>query len=249
MKKVCDVCGKPSGIYPLCPDCFQLKDQWKIVKCEDCGKWHLINKPCDCNKNSKHNKKIYFDDDNYFEDDFFDEEDIISECIICKNEANGFLFCRTCYYKYKNKSILLQINNCKDITLLDESYEGKHSCADGHIVKSKSEVLIDNYLFYHKIQHAYEKALPIDDNEEHDLHPDFYLPEYDLYIEHWGYNESNPEYIKQKEYKLKKYKELKITLICTNEKDMANIEATLDRKLKKVKKGEIDYAENDQLKF
>lgn len=64
----------------------------------------------------------------------------------------------------------------------------------GNIVKSKSEMIIDNWLFDHNIPHAYEKILPIDADQRHDLHPDFCLPGYgddtdDIYIEYWGYNE------------------------------------------------------------
>lgn len=32
----------------------------------------------------------------------------------------------------------------------------------GNIVKSKSEMIIDNWLFDYNIPHAYEKILPID---------------------------------------------------------------------------------------
>ena len=34
-------------------------------------------------------------------------------------------------------------------------------------------MIIDNWLFDHNIPHAYEKKLPIDADENHDLHPDF----------------------------------------------------------------------------
>ena len=57
---------------------------------------------------------------------------------------------------------------------------------DGHIVKSKSEREIDNFLNQYKIRHYYEHELSIDDNPEHSIHPDFYLPDLDVYIEHWG---------------------------------------------------------------
>ena len=44
----CQVCGKPSGFYPLCPACFRLKDEGKIVKCAKCEKWHRVDEACDC---------------------------------------------------------------------------------------------------------------------------------------------------------------------------------------------------------
>ena len=123
---------------------------------------------------------------------------------------------------------------------MDAAYEGTYTCNDGHAVKSKSELAIDNYLFGEKIAHSYEAAIPIDAAPEHDLHPDFYLPDRDIYIEHWGFDESNTKYTETKKYKIEKYKELKLTIICTTEKDMNNIQASLSRKLKFCKPGEIN---------
>lgn len=170
----------------------------------------------------------------------------VAKCIACGKETKpGYLFCPVCYKKYVNKKLLVEITNCKEIIILDDSYEGKFTCTDGHIVKSKSEMIIDNWLFEHNIPHAYEKALPIDADEKHDLHPDFCLPGYeddkdDVYIEYWGYNDKNIEYTKSKNYKMKIYKEQKVTVICLEEKDMMDITTSLTRKLKYYKKGEIN---------
>jgi hypothetical protein len=170
----------------------------------------------------------------------------IVKCIACGKETKpGFLFCTGCYKKYNDKKLLVEITNCKEITILDDSYEGKYTCTDGHIVKSKSEMIIDNWLFDKGIPHAYEKRLPIDADESHDLHPDFYLPGYgddpdDIYIEYWGYNESNIKYTESKNYKLKEYKKQKVTVICLEEKDMMDINASMNRKLKFYTKGTIN---------
>lgn len=226
MRKICEICGNPSGMYPLCPACFKLRDEGKIEKCSVCGKWHKINEPCNCKEQKK-------------EEPIVKNEEPHHGCILCGKDANEFLFCKSCYQKYKNKSLLLKINKCTEIEILDESYEGLYTCKDGHVVKSKSEREIDNYFFDHKIAHAYEKALEIDGE---DFHPDFYLPEKKIYLEHWGYDESNSEYTKIKKYKLEKYKKEGITLICTYEKyDAKDIEFALDKKLKNYKEGEINF--------
>jgi len=175
------------------------------------------------------------------------EETAAGKCIACgKQTKSGFFFCRDCYHKYKDKRLLIEIRNCKDITILDDSYEGSYNCDDGHVVKSKSEMIIDNYLFEKGIPHAYEKTLPIDENANHDLHPDFFLPNFrnngiDVYIEHWGYNENNIKYTESKKYKLAKYKEKGITLICTNEKDMSDPKTALKRKLEYYKNNIINF--------
>lgn len=161
-----------------------------------------------------------------------------SRCITCGKNTDGLLFCNSCYHKYKNKELLFKVTKCSSVELLDEDYEGKYTCADGHIVKSKSEMLIDNYLFNHNIQHAYEKGLFYGKEKNETIYPDFTLPNYlgvgkDVYIEHWGFNENNMHYTQSKKFKIEKYKELKKTLICTYEEDINEIDANLDRKLNK----------------
>lgn len=49
MAKTCVICGKPSGMYPLCREHLQMKADGKVIKCEDCGTWHLANEPCQPN--------------------------------------------------------------------------------------------------------------------------------------------------------------------------------------------------------
>lgn len=235
----CQVCGKPSGFFPLCKECNSLKDKGKVTKCEDCGKWYIKNEGCKCHASKKENKLptpcISQTASNLEE----------NACILCKNPTNnGFLFCKDCYYKYKNKTLLLKITNCTEIEMLDESYEGIYTCKDGHIVKSKSEREIDNFLFDRNIKHVYEKTVYTDNTLQHFIKPDFYLNEQDVYLEHWGYNDDNIKYTQQKEYKLNFYRSAKMTVICTYEKsDAKDIESVLEFKIKNFKKGEINFEE------
>ena len=239
----CKICGKPSGYYPLCPEHFKQKEQGKIVKCDECGEWHYVDQPCSCRKQSQKSKP---QKESIIEDNIEEPAAVVVNqsnkyrCLVCGAESNGMLFCSECYGKYHKKKLLFSIQNCSIVTLLDESYEGIHRCADGHIVKSKSEAMIDDYLFRHHIAHAYERVVPIDNNPEHNLHPDFYLTEQDIYIEHWGFDETNAKYTQAKQYKIQKYKELGLTVICTTEKDTSNLEANLDRKIKFCERGKVN---------
>ena len=235
-----------------------MKTEGKIVKCENCGKWHLVDEQCECQKQQNDTPKQSeqakqpIGHTEQFEDSNQNNKFTISEnepkCITCGKTTNGYLFCKDCYSKYKNKELLLKIKNCTEIELLDDYYEGVFTCEDGHIVKSKSERTIDDYLFEHKIPHAYERAFSIDEDPKHDLHPDFCLPNFngkgiDVYIEHWGFNDNNIQYTKTKKYKLPIYKNCNITLICTNEKDMKDPKTALERKLKFYKEGIINFDE------
>ncbi len=55
-------------------------------------------------------------------------------------------------------------------------------------VRSLEEVAIANYLYLNGINYEYEKVYPYDDekNNRKLYRPDFYLPDYDIYIEHFG---------------------------------------------------------------
>lgn len=255
MNKECQVCGeKAFSYYPLCKKHLQMKSEGLVIKNEKTGKWELkrlfnpiITKTIDKTKNEDKNKT---------EETKINKNNVItineenkSKCITCGRTTNGLLFCSSCYHKYKDKDLLFKITNCSNVELLDESYEGRYTCKDGHIVKSKSERDIDNYLFEHNILHAYEKKLSYGANENEVLHPDFYLQDYlgkgkHVYIEHWGYEENNIQYTKTKKFKMPKYQELGITLVCTYEKPDANdIESALDRKLKRefIKENQINF--------
>ena len=248
----CPICGQPTRVYMgnARKDrlCGKHADELKAGKLILNEAGLFIEPKTGTILNTKYEKvKVSLDKKTEEVKDSKEEADaVVVKCIACGKETkNGNLFCGACYHKFKDKKLLVEISKCKEITILDDSYEGKFTCADGHIVKSKSEMIIDNWLFDHNIPHAYEKKLPIDRDEKHDLHPDFCLPGYgddtdDIYIEYWGYNEKNIEYTKSKNYKMKIYKELKVTVICLEEKDIMDISASLSRKLKFYKKGQIN---------
>ena len=72
----------------------------------------------------------------------------------------------------------------------------------GEIVKSYGEMEIANYLFSNNINYEYESLYkyPTDTSEYGAYHPDFYLPDYNIYIEYFGIDrEGNvPSYYKSR---------------------------------------------------
>lgn len=60
-------------------------------------------------------------------------------------------------------------------------------------VKSPAELEIANFLFENGIKYEYEKPLHI---KRQTIHPDFYLPEYDIWIEHFGIHRHKNDKIK-----------------------------------------------------
>ena len=114
-------------------------------------------------------------------------------------------------------------------------------CIDGHIVKSKGELIIDNYLFIHGINHFYEKTIRVNG---HPIKYDWYLPDIKLYIEYWGYY--GKEYEARKREKIKLYDKGKLDLLSIENVMFDNIYKNLDEKIGKF----IDLKElNNQMKY
>ncbi|SEQ49130.1 hypothetical protein SAMN05216232_2599 [Virgibacillus subterraneus] len=109
-----------------------------------------------------------------------------------------------------------------------EKFEAKHRSADGHYVRSRAEMLIDNWLYMSEIVHAYERKLPI----EEDVYTDFYLPIGKVYIEYWGL-EDEPKYAKRKQEKLRIYEKYGFNLIELHDADIQNLDDILPKKLLK----------------
>ncbi len=99
---------------------------------------------------------------------------------------------------------------------------------DGHMVRSRAEVIIDNALYDYKLVHAYERKVPI----EEDLYSDFFLPAEGVYIEYWGM-EHDEKYRERKKVKLDLYKKNELKLIELTDEDLANLDDHLPRKLLK----------------
>jgi|WetSurMetagenome_2_1015567.scaffolds.fasta_scaffold126392_2 hypothetical protein len=113
-------------------------------------------------------------------------------------------------------------NNLKNFR---RNYPADFRAEDGHIVRSLSEALIDNWLFNNNYLHCYEKKLPVKEN----VICDFYLKDKDIYIEFWGMK--NDEYIQKKEQKLEIYKKNNLKLISLEINDIADIDSILPQKI------------------
>lgn len=109
-----------------------------------------------------------------------------------------------------------------------EKFEAKHRAADGHYVRSRAEMLIDNWLYMSEIVHAYERKLPI----EEDIYCDFYLPVGKVYIEFWGL-ENDEKYSERKRKKLEIYNKYGFNLIELGDFDIQKLDDILPKKLLK----------------
>ena len=107
-----------------------------------------------------------------------------------------------------------------------KKYPANYRCMDGHYVRSRAEVMIDNWLYTNGIAHAYERKLPI----ESDVYSDFYIKSGNVYIEFLGM-ESDAKYAKRKAKKQQEYAEHEFNLIELNDNDLNHLDDILPRKL------------------
>ena len=222
----CPICGEPTLIYMgnarkdrLCrKHAKDLKDGL-IERCSNCGKWHKTGETCSCQQHAENKKS-----DNEL------------TCIICGQPSNGKHFCYECWKKYRDKSIDIRISNCSSIQILDEYGTKSIRAKDGRLVRSLSEKIIIDYFFDNFIRVVYEKTIPYtnEKGEEKELHPDFYLTDYDLYIEFNGL--TNKAYLKMKDYANKIYKEKGLKVEILESSDLGDIEVTMEKLLSKYPK-------------
>ncbi len=219
----CPICGKPTNVYMgrtrkdgLCREHGMQANKGEIVQCPDCGKWNEKDLVCDCKKIKEgNNVKIH------------------KKCLFCDNETeNGNLFCKEHYFKYKDKAITVIIKNLKEFNVIDEYGNRDVKTANGMYVRSQQEKIIYDELYNRGIRVEYEHTIFYkDENDEtKPLHPDFFLPDYKLFIEHWGYeNTKDKKYIETKKFKEKIYKEQGFKIAGTTSEDIKDIKTAIDK--------------------
>jgi hypothetical protein len=109
-----------------------------------------------------------------------------------------------------------------------ERFPARFRATDGHMVRSRAEMLIDNWLYMQGIVHAVERKLPI----EEDVYCDFYLPTGKVYIEYWGL-ENDPKYAARKADKQAIYERYGLNLVDLVDDDIMGLDDVLPRLLLK----------------
>ena len=105
--------------------------------------------------------------------------------------------------------------------------QSRYKSDSGDLVKSRAELIIANWLFYHEISFVYEKKPPINKR----LVSDFWLSKFDIYIEFWGLETSG--YIKRKKAKIKIYKKNHIRLIQMNDDSLRDLSTFFKKEFEK----------------
>jgi hypothetical protein len=98
---------------------------------------------------------------------------------------------------------------------------------DGTLVQSHGERMIAEYLDEHSIDYRYDERFRIIDGMA--IRPDFYLPEFDVYIEYWGMDTADYKIGMLKKQKL--YQQQGKKLISLHFKDKGRLKEVLEHKL------------------
>ena len=113
----------------------------------------------------------------------------------------------------KNLGEIYEIESGYDLETIKSKYTNYQTLKNNHNlntlknekVKSYEELVIANYLFINGINYEYETSYKYDTSTSkyRQYHPDFYLVDYDIYLEHFGINEQGraPQYSKIEEQK------------------------------------------------
>lgn len=102
-------------------------------------------------------------------------------------------------------------------------HRGGHVTLGGEVVQSKPELRIANFLFKRGVRYVYEMDIP-------GATPDFYLPDWNVVIEHWGMDHSR--YREKRAMKTRLYRSRGYVLVETEKKDVPHLERVLESRLR-----------------
>jgi hypothetical protein len=105
----------------------------------------------------------------------------------------------------------------------------------GEVVKSRSEKRIADYFTNNGIRYVYEWRAQTDALlfKRTFAHPDFYLPDYNVYIEYWGLVAVSKDYRRIMKWKMAQYRANRIRYISIYPDNMDNLDWIFRAKFKK----------------
>lgn len=93
-------------------------------------------------------------------------------------------------------------------------------------MKSRAEQRIADYFTRNGIRYVYEKGAQTDALifKQTFAHPDFYLPDYNVYVEYWGLVDKSREYQRNMKWKMAQYHKNRIKFISIYPRNMENLD-------------------------
>jgi len=132
-----------------------------------------------------------------------------------------------------------------------KKYGIKSVSSKGEEVKSIAEKKITDYFVNHKINYVYEQEAKMPQTlnfirkkklflfSEGISHPDFYLPDYNVYVEYWGLVDAEDsrlriKYVRSMKWKMAQYHKNNIKFISIYPSNLSNLDWIFRKKFKEV---------------
>jgi len=108
----------------------------------------------------------------------------------------------------------------------EKEYGTPSTTLRGEQVKSKAEKQIADYFANSGVRYAYEWGAQTNAIifKRTFAHPDFYLPDYNVYVEYWGLVSASKDYRRIMKWKMKQYRENKIRFISIYPDNLKNLD-------------------------
>ena len=118
----------------------------------------------------------------------------------------------------------------------EKEYGTPSTTLRGEKVKSKAEKQIADYFANSDIRYAYEWKAQTNAVifKRTFAHPDFYLPDYNVYVEYWGLVSASKDYRRIMKWKMKQYSENNIRFISIYPDNLQNLDWIFRAKFRKV---------------
>jgi RecJ-like exonuclease len=157
----------------------------------------------------------------------------ITKCNNCGIWKEGDMpLCKECWLKEKKetqkKSGNYQATQSEnEENSFRQKFKATIRAEDGHMVRSRAEKMIDDWLYHKGIVHSYERRVPI----EEEVFCDFFIPiGQKVWIEFWGLEEER--YLERKRIKKSFYEKHDKNLIELADKDIENLDDIMPIKLR-----------------
>jgi len=217
----CQVCNEHSGFYPLCKKHFAMREHGTVVKCIVCDRWvegnDPICRPCWPKATAEQKSTART----------LKASAAQSATSPSPASATVAVAAPPAQVQVPQPAAIVEVVSSEEKSFRD-AFPPTHRAEDGHVVRSRAELLIDNWLFHKGIVHAYEKRVPIDA----EMYCDFFIPIGDkVYIECWGL-EDDPRYRARKEKKIGLYKSNEKKLVEITSKDIEHLDDVMPQKLR-----------------
>jgi len=140
-----------------------------------------------------------------------------------------------------------------DIFRPPKTYGGLVATQGGETVRSNSERMIADYFYQNNIRYVYERDAISKRNHRRISRPDFYLPDYGIYVEYWGMLGADDQAVRSRyertmKWKMAQYYENDIQFISVYPKNLSNLDWVFRAKLREVAGYDLPKRSSDALR-